>query len=276
MALSGWLENVFAESCCIHKGSFSTHSTDYVSVSNLADPGDSRIGDVIGRTSDEDDAFISRFNVYLRRARLTATSANNNPTFPDLSKPHPFSVYDMVSMELVGEPKPSPDGLWVVFTRRTWDRDANKTTTNLWLVATDGKTTRQLTSVKHQADKSPVWSPDGGTVAFVSNRSGLQQIWAIRVDGGEALQLTNFPINVDNLRWSPSGKHIAFSADVYPDSDGFETTARRDKEKADDPVKAMKFDRLFIRHWDRWFDGKRSHIFVLPVKRGRSRRRMGC
>ena len=197
---------------------------------------------------------------------MTATSANN-PTFPDLSKPHPFSVYDMVSMELVGEPKPSPDGRWVVFTRRTWDRDANKTTTNLWLAAIDGKTTRQLTSAKHQADKSPVWSPDGRTVAFVSNRSGLQQIWTIRVDGGEARKLTNFPIDVDNLRWSPSGKHIAFSAEVYPDSDGFETTAKRDKEKTDGPVKAMKFDRLFIRHWDRWFDGKRSHIFVLPVKR---------
>ena len=31
-------------------------------------------------------------------------------------------------------------------------------------------------------------------------------------------------------------------------------------------MKAMRFDRLFIRHWDKWFDGKRSHIFVLPMK----------
>ena len=101
----------------------------------------------------------------------------------------------------------------------------------------------------------------------MSNRSGLQQIWTIRVDGGEALQLTDFPLDVDNLSWSPIGRHIAFSAEVYPDADDFETTAKRDKDKADGPVKAMKFDRLFIRHWDRWFDGKRSHIFVLPVKR---------
>ncbi len=101
----------------------------------------------------------------------------------------------------------------------------------------------------------------------MSYRSGLQQIWTIQVDGGEARQLTNFPLDVDNLSWSPMGKHIAFSAEVYPGADDFETTAKRDKEKADGSVKAMKFDRLFIRHWDKWSDGKRSHIFVLPVKR---------
>lgn len=169
-------------------------------------------------------------------------------------------------MERLGDPRPSPDELWVVFTRRAWDPEANKTTTNLWLVSIDGKTMRQLTSAKHQEDTSPIWSPDGRTVAFVSNRSGSQQIWTIRVDGGEARQLTKFPLDVGNLRWSPTGRHIAFSAEVYPDTCDFETTARRDKERADSPVKAMKFDRLFIRHWDKWFEGKRSHIFVLPVK----------
>jgi dipeptidyl aminopeptidase/acylaminoacyl peptidase len=173
----------------------------------------------------------------------------------------------MVSMERVGDPKPSPDGQSIVFTLKSWNRDSNKTTSSLWLVAIDGKTIRQLTSAKNQSDISPVWSPDGHTVAFVSNRSGSQQIWTIQVDGGEARQLTNFPVDVGNLRWSPMGKHLAFSAEVYPDAGDLETTAKRDKEKLDDPVKVMKFERLFIRHWDRWFDGKRSHIFALPIRR---------
>ncbi len=185
---------------------------------------------------------------------------------PDLSKPHPFCVHDMVRMERLGDPVASPDGHWVVFTRRAWDPEANKTTTNLWLVSNDGKIMRSLTSAKHQADTSPTWSPDGRTVAFVSDRTGSQQVWMIRVDGGEARQLTNFPLGVDNLRWSPKGNHLAFSAEVYPDARDFETTARRDKERADNPVKARKFDRLFIRHWDKWFEGKRNHIFVLPLK----------
>jgi len=187
-------------------------------------------------------------------------------TLVDLSKPHPFSVHDMVRMERLGDPKPSPDGRWAVFTRRAWDHEANKVSTSLWLVSIDGKRMRQLTTVKHKADTSPIWSPDGDTVAFVSNRSGSQQIWTIGVNGGEARQLTQFPLDVENLQWSPTGSHIAFSAEVYPDSDDFEATANRDKERANDPAKVMKFDRLFVRHWDRWAQGKHNHIFVLPVK----------
>ncbi len=155
----------------------------------------------------------------------------------------------------------------VVFTRRSWDQEAIKTTISLWLVSIDGDTMRQLTSTKYQEDTSPVWSPDGRTVAFISNRGGSKQIWTIQVDGGEAQQLTKFPLDVDNLRWSPTGKHIAFSAEVYPDAEDLEMTAERAKERTDSSVKAMKFDRLFIRHWDKWFEGRRSHIFALPMKR---------
>lgn len=200
-----------------------------------------------------------------RLCLLTLILAPGFATAVDTSQPHPFSVQDMVRMDRVGAPVPSPNGQWIVFTVRSWDPDSNKTTTNLWLVATDGTKLRQLTSAKGQAETSPIWAPDSRAVAFVSGRSGSRQIWTIALDGGEAKQLTSLPGDVDNLRWSPTGTHIAFSAEVYPNDD-LATTAKRDKAKADDPVKAMKFDRLLVRHWDSWKDGKRSHIFVLPVK----------
>ena len=180
-------------------------------------------------------------------------------------QPHPFTVHDMLQMDRLGAPYPSPDGQWIAFTVRSWDAASNQTTTNLWLASTDGATLRQLTTTQGKSNFSPAWSPDSRTLAFVSNRSGSQQIWTISLEGGEARQLTTLPVEVDNLRWSPTGDHIALSAEVYPDAD-MATTAQRDKAKADDPVKAMKFDRLFIRHWDTWEDGKRSHIFALPVK----------
>ncbi len=193
------------------------------------------------------------------------TSSPDRAAVPSLSQPHSFGVHDMLRMERLGDPTPSPDGQGVVFTVRSWDPESNKTTTNLWLVSVDGSNLRQLTSAKAQSDTTPIWAPDSRTIAFVSARGGSRQIWMIAVDGGEATQFTNLPVDVDNLRWSPTGTHIAFSAEVYPDSDMAET-AKRDKAKADDPVKALKFERLFIRHWDTWKDGKRSHIFVLPVK----------
>ncbi|MGE0760515.1 MAG: prolyl oligopeptidase family serine peptidase [Pirellulaceae bacterium] len=207
------------------------------------------------------------FTQYAPAQTKGLTAAMNDPSSAsiDLSRPHPFGVQDLVRLARVGEPRPSPDGRWLVTTLRTWNPDSNKTTTNLWLIATDGSSTRQLTSAQEVADSSPVWSPDSRTVAFVSSRSGSQQIWTIRVDGGEAAQLTRFPVDVDNLRWSPAGTHLAFSAEVYPGTD-MAATAERDRAKATDPVQAMKFDRLFVRHWDTWFTGKRNHIFVAGIR----------
>lgn len=211
-------------------------------------------------------ASIAALAVALAWSRPAAAQQTFPPAAtPNLSQPHAFGIHDMLQMDRVGAPQPSPDGQSVVFTVRSWDAESNKTTTNLWVAATDGSKLRQLTTAKTKADTSPVWSPDCRTVAFVSNRSGSSQIWTIGAEGGDATQLTTLPVDVDNLRWSPTGAHIAFSAEVYPDTSLTETAAR-DKAQAENPVKAVKFDRLFIRHWDAWEDGKRSHLFVLPVK----------
>jgi dipeptidyl aminopeptidase/acylaminoacyl peptidase len=178
--------------------------------------------------------------------------------------PHPFTARDLVGMERLSDPQPSPDGRQVVFARRTYDWDANTTTINLWLVTMDGKTLRPLTTAKAR-DTSPRWSPDGRTIAFLSDRGGSSQVWTIDPAGGEAAPLTRFAVDVDNPQWSPDGKRLAFTAEVYPDCADLKCTADRDAAKAKEPAKGMVFDRLPIRHWDTWEDGKRRHILVLKV-----------
>ncbi len=174
---------------------------------------------------------------------------------------HPFSVHDMVMMERLGSPQPSPDGRWIVFTRRAYDWDADATSSNLWLVSIDGTNLRRLTSTSDH-DLGPAWSPDGGTIDFISTRSGSAQIWSIDPTGGEAMQRSHFPVDVDNLKWSPDGKRFAFTAEVYPDCADLECTAQRDRDKAENPVSALVYTSALFRHWDTWEDGKRSHIFV--------------
>jgi len=174
---------------------------------------------------------------------------------------HPFSVKDMVAMERLSDARLSPDGKWIVYSQRAYDWDANATSINLWLLPADGGEPRRLTAGKSR-DTSPDWSPDGRTIAFMSDRGGSSQIWTIDPTGGEAAQLTRFPVDVDNPRWAPTGRRIAFSAEVYVDCPDLQCTADRDKKAGDDPVKARLYDRLPIRHWDTWEDGKRSHLFV--------------
>jgi len=191
----------------------------------------------------------------LAAATMLATTAQAD------GKPHPFSVRDMVMMDRLGSPQPSPDGTWIVFTRRTYDWDADETSTNLWLVSIDGTQMRRLTTAKAH-DLGPVWSPDGRTIAFTSTRSGSAQIWSIEPAGGEATQRSDFPVDVDNLKWSPDGSRFAFTAEVYPDCGDFDCTAQRDRDKENDPVTALVYTKALFRHWDTWEDGKRSHIFV--------------
>ena len=81
------------------------------------------------------------------------------------------------------------------------------------------------------------------------------------VDGGEARQLTKLPIDVSGPIWSPKGDKIAFTAEVYPGMTP-EQTAAKDKEKEASKSKVRTFDRLMIRHWNAWDEGKRSHLFV--------------
>ncbi len=180
---------------------------------------------------------------------------------------HPFSVRDMVAMERLAAPQPSPDGGQVVFTRRVYDAETNKNVTNLWIVSIDGGEPRRLTSAR-ASDTSPRWSPNGRTIAFVSDRGGSSQVWTIDPSGGEARQLTDLSVDVDNVQWSPDGSRLAFSAEVYPDCADLACTAKRDKEKGDNPVKARVYTKLMFRHWDAWNEGKRNHILVWPLKGG--------
>jgi dipeptidyl aminopeptidase/acylaminoacyl peptidase len=184
-------------------------------------------------------------------------------------KTHPFSVHDMLAMDRVSDSRVSPDGKWIVFNLRETDLEANRGRTDIWLIGTDGKSLRRLTS--HPAsDYNACWSPCGKCVFFLSTRSGSSQVWRIKVDGGEAEQITKLPLDIGNLIVSPDGENLAFTMEVFP---GLSVEAAAAKLKAFQNQKASGrlYDNLFIRHWDTWSDGRRSHLFVMPKKGGEAR-----
>jgi len=178
---------------------------------------------------------------------------------------HPLTIRDMVAMDRVSSPQISPDGTRVVFVKSSLDLDANRYRSDLWLVNPDGSGLKRLTS-NPASDHSPQWDPSGAFIWFLSSRSGSSQVWRIRPDGGEAQAVTSLPVDVENLALAPSGKTLLLSMDVFPDCKDLDCTAKRlgTKPKAS----GQTFDRLFIRHWDTWEDGRRSHLFAVPAEGG--------
>jgi dipeptidyl aminopeptidase/acylaminoacyl peptidase len=170
---------------------------------------------------------------------------------------------DMIKLHRVGSPQISPDGKWVTYAVATPDMDANRNASNIWVVPTDGGTPIQLTQSGH--DTSPVWSPDGKMLAFISSRSGESQVYILPIDGGEAHAWTHLSTGADIVKWSPDGKTIAFTSLVYPDCKDDACNKSREEAKAKNKVKAHVAENLLYRHWNHWTEGKRSHLFVVAA-----------
>jgi len=185
---------------------------------------------------------------------------------------HPITFDDMIKLHRITEPQVSPDGKWVAYTVAMPDMEANRNASNIWAVPTAGGAAMQLTQSGH--DSSPVWSPDGKALAFLSTRSGDSQVYLLSMEGGEAHALTKVSTGADIVKWSPDGKTIAFTSSVYPDcvtrsagavGDDDDCNKKRDEEKEKNKVKAHVAEHLLYRHWTHWNEGKRGHLFVIPA-----------
>lgn len=171
-------------------------------------------------------------------------------------------------MDRISGHQVSPDGSTVAFVRRVTDLRANRGRTDLWSVAVAGGEPRRLTE-HPESDGSPRWAPDGNSLFFLSSRSGSSQVWKLPLDGGKKpVQVTDLPVDVHNLLLSPTGEHLAFTAEVFVDCEDLACTAARMKEREQSKQTGQVYDRLFARHWDTWKDGRRSHPFVMPIAGG--------
>jgi Tol biopolymer transport system component len=177
-----------------------------------------------------------------------------------------ITLDDLIGMHRVSDPKISPDSKWVSYTVTTPDKVTNRSNRNVWLAATAGGDTRQLT--RSGRDGTARWSPDGKRLAFISSRDGTAQIYVIALEGGEATKISSISTGVDWLAWSPNGESIAFTSRVYPTCKDDACNAKRDKDAEASKVKARMYDNLLYRHWTEWWDYKRSHLFVMPAAGG--------
>src|ERR1700746_2345297 len=191
----------------------------------------------------------------------------------------PFTVEDLVVLKRVGDPQVSPDGRHVAYVQRETDLQADKAHTSLWLLdrTRPGSAPLRLTDGKAN-DSSPRWASDSRALYFLSERSGRSQVWrggarfgaarggaAATPAGGcgsaAARRATDYPLEVGSLKVSPRGDMLALSMAVFPDCSGLACTRDRLDAKEKDKASGRIYDRMFVRHWDSWSDGTRSHLF---------------
>jgi dipeptidyl aminopeptidase/acylaminoacyl peptidase len=103
------------------------------------------------------------------------------------------------------DPRPSPNGNFVLFNLRRFD-DLNRLDIVLLEVATGRQTT--LYGKPSTRAMSAKWSPDGRWISFISQETGREELFLIKPDGEGLHQLTRAGQDIFQYEWSPSGKQM--------------------------------------------------------------------
>ncbi|WP_254766220.1 S9 family peptidase [Salinilacihabitans rarus] len=172
--------------------------------------------------------------------------------------------HDIVQVE---DPRLSPDGERVAFVRKV-PKDDESYEATVYVVPVEGGAPTQFT-VSEGVDAEPRWSPDGDRLAFVSTRGAdddRPQLWLLPTDGGEARRVTGLVGGVSGIEWSPDGSRIVFTQRSTPaDREAGRDLAVDPDYEPEEPDPRV-IDRLIYRANERYFDGARSHVYVLDVE----------
>ncbi|MDQ3690627.1 MAG: S9 family peptidase [Chloroflexota bacterium] len=168
----------------------------------------------------------------------------------DARTPRPEDLYELrvpTQLDL------SPDGRFVAFCVKAVAPGKDGYRSSLWIAPADGSTAARQLTVGSKSDTTPRWSPDGRTLAFLSDRGavlqaggggakpgtaeapdeGGTQVWLLPfAGGGEARPLTDLPKDVSGVSWSPDGGRLC----VVSGATSTEPEKKPDRRPEDPPL----------------------------------------
>ena len=171
-----------------------------------------------------------------------------------------FTAEIMWKMARIGAQTLSEDGSKLVYALTEYNLAENRGVTTLHLRDMASGEEVRLTDY-NSSNHSAQWI-DGENIAFLSNRSGSSQVWAMNVNTKAVRQLTAFDKDVEGFGIAGDHAFYVQRVKVAP-LKGSDKYADMDKSKV------RIYDDLMVRHWDYWDDGSYLHIFAADYANGK-------
>jgi dipeptidyl aminopeptidase/acylaminoacyl peptidase len=178
-----------------------------------------------------------------------------------------LAIEDWWQMESVADPKLSPDGTQIVFTRSWSDAIEDRPRSELWLMGSDGSRQRHLAN-----GSGAQWSPDGTRLAYLAEGAPKgTQVFVVWVGTREVTQLTHVTESIADLQWSHDGNWLAGTMQVA-EKDGFPIEMPKAPKGAKWHEEAKVITRLqYRRDQSGYRPAGWKHLFVLPANGGTPR-----
>ncbi len=209
-----------------------------------------------------------RLAIFLAVLVLTPFALAQQPA----PSPRPITIDDYFRIREVHDPQLSTDAQSVAYVVKTAILKTDKNEERIWMVPRSGGDAIALTA-EGVTSSHPRWSPDGKSIAFLSERNeGQTQVWLLNLRGGEAQRLTDTPQDVDDFAWSPDGRRIALVLrDASPEE--LEAAKEAKENEGEASAKAKKktpkpyvIDRpQFKLDEVGYLDRRRTHLYVFDL-----------
>jgi dipeptidyl aminopeptidase/acylaminoacyl peptidase len=192
-------------------------------------------------------------------------------TLVESNAPHPFDISDLVMLDRVGDPQLTADGRYAAFSVRSTDYTANKGKHAIYVQDLGGSGGQPL-RLHAEGGSSPRWSPDGRSLYYLAPAGDTAQLWRIDFPAGKhgidmasasaPVQVSHGSLDIDAYKLSPDGKSVLLSYAVFTDCNDLACTKERLDGRAKDKSTGTVYQKLFVRHWDTWEDGRRSQLYI--------------